>query len=136
MEFRYWLSSNLTYCNFLHLSLIENIIRIISRDSWELSETNIANLDFFIKFFSKKKMLLFSQFWSDVAGLRTCPYFFGSDKVYQISIQSDNYIDTYWVYDLLLQTDRQSRKNRFFWLRGSQKVKIWWKLRKSFLTYN
>ena len=32
------------------------------------------------------------------------------------------------------QTDRHFRKYRFFWLRGSQNVKIWWKFRKSFFT--
>ena len=34
------------------------------------------------------------------------------------------------------QTDRHFRKNRFFLLRGSQNVKIWWKFRKSFFTWN
>ena len=42
------------------------------------------------------------------------------------SIQSDNSIESYRVYDLL-QTDRHFRKNHFFWLRGSHNVKIWWK---------
>ena len=28
------------------------------------------------------------------------------------------------------QTDRHFRKNRFFWLRGSQNVKIWWECKK------
>ena len=32
------------------------------------------------------------------------------------------------------QTDRHFRKNPFFWLRGSQNVKIWWKFRMSFFT--
>ena len=35
----------------------------------------------------------------------TCPYFFRSDKVSQTLIQSDNSIEIYRLYDLLLQTD-------------------------------
>ena len=37
------------------------------------------------------------------------------------------------------EDDRQTDtfvKNRFFWLRGSQNVKIWWKFQKSFFTLN
>ena len=50
----------LTYCNFLNFILRENIIRIISRDLRELSETSIKIFDFSIKLFSKtQKMLLF-----------------------------------------------------------------------------
>ena len=47
------------------------------------------------------------------------------------SIQSDNSIESYAAHDLL-QTDRHFRKNRFFWLRGCQNVKIWWKFRNYF----
>ena len=47
-------------------------------------------------------MLLFEQFWSGVAGYRTRPYFFGSDKVWQSVIQSGNSIESYRVDDLLL----------------------------------
>ena len=47
-------------------------------------------------------MLLFQQFWPNVSGYRTRSYFFGSDKVCQSSIQSDNFIESYRVYDLLL----------------------------------
>ena len=54
------------------------------------------------------------------------------------SIQSDNFIESFPVYELQTdrQTDRRFRKNRFFWLRGSQNVKIWWKFRKSFFIWN
>ena len=39
---------------------MKNVIREISRDLSELSETSIGIFDFFIKFFSKtQKMLLF-----------------------------------------------------------------------------
>ena len=68
-------------------------------------------------------MFLLSQFWSDVAGQQTYPYFSGPDKIYQSSIQSDKSVESYRVYDLL-QTDRHFRKNRFFSLIGSQNVKI------------
>ena len=33
-----------------------------------------------------------------MAGLRNFPYFLGSDKVYQSSIQSGNSIESYFVY--------------------------------------
>ena len=36
----------------------------------------------------------------------------------------------------LLTRDRLFSKNRFFWLWGFQNVKIWWKFRKSFFTWN
>ena len=69
---------------------LKYVIRIISRDLWALSETSIEVMDLFIKLFSKtQKMLLFWQFLLDVVGYRTRPYFFGSDKVCQRSIQSD-----------------------------------------------
>ena len=83
MEFRYLLFSNFLHTvTFLILVQSKNVIRIIRRYLWELSESSIEILDFFIKFISKtQKMLLFWQFFLDVAGWQTCPYFFGSDKV-------------------------------------------------------
>ena len=47
-------------------------------------------------------------------------------SVCQSLIQSDNAIES------IRPTDRHFCKNRFFWLRGPQNVKIWWK----FLNYN
>ena len=87
--------------------------------------------DLFKKFFSKThKMVYFPQFWLDMAGKRTSPYSFNSDKVCPSSIQFDNSIESYRVYDLQ-HTGRHFRKNHFFWLRGSQNVKIWWKFWRS-----
>ena len=57
-------------------------------------------------------MLLFLQFGSDVTGSRTCLLFLDPPKVCQISIQSDNSIETYRVHRD--RTDRYFRKNRFF----------------------
>ena len=49
----------------------------------------------------------------------------------RISIQSNNCIERYRVYGrrTCRQTGRHFRENRFFWLWGSQNVKIWSKLR-------
>ena len=51
-----------------------------------------------------------------------------------------NFNPIWWFYPSLScpqtpdrrHTDRNFRKNRFFWLRGSQNVNIWWKFRKWF----
>ena len=58
-------------------------------------------------------MLLFSQFWSDVAAQQTCPCFLGSDKVCQSSIQCGNSIKSHRFVRRGTddrQTDRQTDK--------------------------
>ena len=67
MEFRYCFKFYYTV-TFVILAQSKNVIRIIGRDLWALSETSIGILDFCIKFFSKtQKMLLFPQFLLDLA---------------------------------------------------------------------
>ena len=55
-----------------------------------------------------------------------CPYFFGSDKVCQSSIQSDNSIDSYRVYDLqrYKQTDIQTLLQKPFFLTQVSKCRF------------
>ena len=53
------------------------------------------------KYTSYEKIMLF-KLVDLYVGQRTRPYFFGSGKVSQSSIQSDNSIDRYRVYDLPL----------------------------------
>ena len=71
-------------------------IRIISRDSWAISETSIGILDFFKNTINAPILIiLIGCVW-----LTNLTLLFGFDKVCQSSIQSDNSIESYRVYDL------------------------------------